>query len=96
LKLGKKRMRGKRVLDNLLSNLLGLNKVRDRVKVKANRDRVSKEVVGEEGRIEVDQELEEEEEGVVGVGEVLSREVRLQKHDRASEPASGNVRVERG
>lgn len=67
MKPGKRRMRGRKVLDNLL--------LRGRLKVKVNRtrdsskDRDNREETGVEGRIEVDLELvgevEEVEEEVV-------------------------------
>jgi hypothetical protein len=79
LKLGKKRMRGRRELDNLLPSL----RVRDSL-LPNNRDRDSKEVTGEEGQNEVDQELEGEgEEGVEGDEVVLSRVDRLLRRHKA-------------
>lgn len=79
-------MRGRRELDNLPLSL------RDRDSLLTNnRDRDSREVTGEEGQNEVDQELEGEgEEGVEGGEEVLSRVDRLLKrHEPRAERVKG-------
>jgi len=79
-------MRGRRELDNLPLSL------RDRDSLLPNnRDRDSKEVTGEEGRNEVDQELEGEGvEGAEGDEEVLSRVDRLlRRHEPRAEQVKG-------
>ena len=77
-------MRGRRELDNLLLSL------RDRDSLLPNnKDRDSKEVTGEEGRNEVDQELEGEV-GVEGDEVVLSRvDPLLRRHKSRAERGTG-------